>query len=108
MFLAGAGVKPGFTYGETDELGFSVTEDKVHVHDLQATILHLLGLRPREADLSLPGPRLPPDRRARPSGEGDPRVDLALRPLSLHFAGDCCTMGMVVNRWSLVLRCLCD
>ena len=36
-------MKRGFTYGETDELGFSVTENKVHVHDLQATILHLLG-----------------------------------------------------------------
>src|SRR5258708_1221203 len=43
MFLAGAGVKAGMVYGETDELGFSVTKDKVHVHDLQATILHLLG-----------------------------------------------------------------
>jgi len=43
LFLAGAGVKRGFTYGETDELGFSVTAHKVHVHDLQATILHLLG-----------------------------------------------------------------
>lgn len=44
IFLAGGGVKGGFTYGETDELGFSVTADKVHVHDLQATILHLLGI----------------------------------------------------------------
>ncbi|MEY4088048.1 MAG: hypothetical protein RJB55_319 [Verrucomicrobiota bacterium] len=43
LFLAGGGVKRGFSYGETDELGFSVTENKVHVHDLQATILHLLG-----------------------------------------------------------------
>jgi uncharacterized protein (DUF1501 family) len=43
LFLAGAGVKGGFTYGETDELGFSVARDKVHVHDLQATILQLLG-----------------------------------------------------------------
>jgi hypothetical protein len=43
MLLAGAGVKPGFTYGATDELGFNVTKDKVHVHDLQATILQLLG-----------------------------------------------------------------
>jgi hypothetical protein len=43
MFLAGAGVRGGLTYGETDELGFSVTENRVHVHDLQATILHLLG-----------------------------------------------------------------
>jgi hypothetical protein len=43
MWLAGAGVKPGFILGQTDELGFGVVEDKVHVHDLQATILHLLG-----------------------------------------------------------------
>jgi Protein of unknown function (DUF1501) len=43
VFLAGGGVKPGMVFGETDELGFSITRDKVHVHDLQATILHLLG-----------------------------------------------------------------
>ncbi|WP_406693928.1 DUF1501 domain-containing protein [Singulisphaera sp. Ch08] len=43
MMMAGAGVKPGFMYGESDELGFSVARDKVHIHDLQATILHLLG-----------------------------------------------------------------
>lgn len=43
LFLAGGGVKGGFSYGATDELGFSVVENKVHVHDLQATILHLLG-----------------------------------------------------------------
>ena len=44
LFLAGGGVKGGFSHGETDELGFSVATDPVHVHDLQATILHLLGL----------------------------------------------------------------
>ncbi|HEV8544594.1 MAG TPA: DUF1501 domain-containing protein [Verrucomicrobiae bacterium] len=43
MFLAGGGIKRGFQFGQTDELGFSVVENKVHVHDLQATILHLLG-----------------------------------------------------------------
>ena len=43
MFMAGGGLKPGITYGASDELGFSVAENKVHVHDLQATILHLLG-----------------------------------------------------------------
>ena len=43
LFLAGGGVKGGLTYGATDELGFGVVENKVHVHDLQATILHLLG-----------------------------------------------------------------
>jgi hypothetical protein len=44
IFLAGGGVKKGFSYGETDELGFGIVENKVHIHDLQATILHLLGL----------------------------------------------------------------
>jgi len=44
LFLAGGGVKKGFSHGETDELGFSVASGKVHVHDLQATILHLLGI----------------------------------------------------------------
>jgi hypothetical protein len=44
VWLAGAGIKRGFSYGETEELGFSVSENKVHVHDLQATILHQLGL----------------------------------------------------------------
>lgn len=44
MWLAGGGIKPGITHGATDELGFNITEDPVHVHDLQATILHQLGL----------------------------------------------------------------
>jgi len=44
MWLAGGGVKGGVTLGESDDFGFHVTRDKVHVHDLQATILHLLGL----------------------------------------------------------------
>ncbi len=43
MWMAGGGVKGGFNYGQTDELGFGVTENKVHVHDLQATIMQLLG-----------------------------------------------------------------
>lgn len=43
MWLAGGGVKPGITLGETDELGFNATRDRVHVHDLHATLLHLLG-----------------------------------------------------------------
>jgi hypothetical protein len=44
MWMAGAGVKPGITYGSTDEFGYYAVEDRVHVHDLHATILHLLGL----------------------------------------------------------------
>ncbi len=43
IMMAGAGIKKGFSYGETDELGFGIVENKVHVHDLQATIMHLLG-----------------------------------------------------------------
>jgi len=44
MWMAGGGVKPGFSYGETDDIGYSVVENGVHVHDLHATILHLLGI----------------------------------------------------------------
>jgi hypothetical protein len=44
MWLAGAGVKRGMTYGRTDDYGFYAIEDKMHVHDLHATILHLLGI----------------------------------------------------------------
>ena len=44
MWMAGGGVKPGFSYGATDEYGYYAQEDKVHVHDLHATILALLGI----------------------------------------------------------------
>ena len=44
MWLAGGGIRPGITHGATDELGFHVAADEVHVHDLQATVLHCLGL----------------------------------------------------------------
>ena len=44
IFMAGAGVKKGITYGATDEFGYNLRENPVHVHDFQATILHLLGL----------------------------------------------------------------
>jgi arylsulfatase A-like enzyme len=44
MWFAGGGTKPGIVLGETDELGFAAVEDPCHVHDIHATILHLLGL----------------------------------------------------------------
>jgi hypothetical protein len=44
VWLAGAGVKPGITYGATDDIGLTVAENPVHTHDLHATLLHLLGL----------------------------------------------------------------
>ena len=42
--MAGGGIKPGITWGASDDLGFNVAENPVHVHDFQATILHLLGI----------------------------------------------------------------
>jgi hypothetical protein len=44
MWLAGGGVKPGMSYGATDELGYHAVENVVHVRDLHATMLHLLGV----------------------------------------------------------------
>ena len=44
MWLAGAGVKPGIRYGKTDDYGYFAVENKVHLHDLHATMLHLLGM----------------------------------------------------------------
>ncbi len=44
VWLAGGGVKPGMTYGETDEFSYNIARDPVHVHDLNATILHLMGI----------------------------------------------------------------
>jgi hypothetical protein len=44
LWMAGGGVKPGITYGETDDYGYNVTKDPVHIHDLHATILHLFGI----------------------------------------------------------------
>jgi hypothetical protein len=42
--MAGGGIKPGHIYGATDDFGWHAARDKVHVHDLHATILHLMGL----------------------------------------------------------------
>jgi uncharacterized protein (DUF1501 family) len=44
MWMAGGGIKPGTTHGKTDEYGYNIAEDRVHVHDLQATMMHLLGI----------------------------------------------------------------
>ena len=52
IFMAGGGVKPGLTYGQTDDFGYNIVEDPVHVNDLHATILHMLGIDHRR--LSIP------------------------------------------------------
>jgi len=44
MWATGGGIKTGFTYGETDELGYATVKEAIHVHDLQATMLHQMGL----------------------------------------------------------------
>jgi hypothetical protein len=44
MWMAGGGVKPGMSYGTTDDYSYNIVEDKVHIHDLQATLMHLLGI----------------------------------------------------------------
>jgi hypothetical protein len=43
-FVAGRSVKPGFVYGATDEIGYHAVEDRIHIHDFHATVLHLLGV----------------------------------------------------------------
>ena len=44
IWMAGAGVKKGFTYGETDDFGYNIIKDAVHIHDYQATVMHLMGI----------------------------------------------------------------
>jgi hypothetical protein len=44
MWMAGGGIKPGISLGETDDLGYTVTKDPVDIHDLHATMLHLMGM----------------------------------------------------------------
>jgi arylsulfatase A-like enzyme len=55
FWLAGGGIKPGITHGRTDEFGYKVVEDKVSVHDLHATMQHLVGLDPNENAFAFEG-----------------------------------------------------
>ena len=55
LWLAGGGIRGGLTYGQTDEFGFHVVENRAHIHDLQATILHCLGLDHRQLTFSQRG-----------------------------------------------------
>lgn len=57
MWMAGGGIKPGISYGETDELGYNIVKDPVHVHDFQATLLHLLGIDHEKFTFKLQGRR---------------------------------------------------
>jgi len=44
MWFAGGGIKPGISYGETDDYGYNITKNPVHIHDLHATLMHLMGI----------------------------------------------------------------
>ncbi|HEV3146617.1 MAG TPA: DUF1501 domain-containing protein, partial [Gemmataceae bacterium] len=55
MWLAGGGIKPGLTLGASDEFGFNAVEDKVHIHDLHATLLHLLGFDHKQLTFKFQG-----------------------------------------------------
>jgi uncharacterized protein (DUF1501 family) len=55
MWFAGGGMKPGLTLGATDDFGFNVTEDPVHVHDLHATLQHLLGFEHTKLSVKFQG-----------------------------------------------------
>ena len=57
MFLAGGGIKGGMTYGETDDFSVNVAENGVHVHDLHATMLHLLGINHKRLNFKYQGRR---------------------------------------------------
>lgn len=57
IFMAGAGIKPGMTYGATDDFCYNITENPVHVHDLHATILHLLGIDHEKLNYKFQGRR---------------------------------------------------
>ena len=55
VLMAGAGVRPGMTFGETDDYGYNIVRDPVHVHDLNATILHLLGVEHKQLTFKYQG-----------------------------------------------------
>ena len=75
MWMAGGGVKGGTIYGETDDFSYNIVKDPVHIRDFHATVLHLLGHRPRAVHLQLPGPRPEADRRRTRQGrQGAPGV----------------------------------
>ena len=74
LLLIGGGFRGGFAYGETDDWGWDVVKDPVHVHDVQATVLHALGLDHLKTRYALSGPRLPPDGRGGERGESAPGI----------------------------------
>jgi hypothetical protein len=73
IFMAGGGIKPGLSFGETDELGYFITKDKMSVRDLQATLLHQLGMDPYKFSYRYQGLN---QRLIGPTDEGEIRTEL--------------------------------
>ena len=57
IWMAGGGIQPGIVHGETDDFGYNIIRDPVHVHDLQATVLHQLGLNHEKLTYKFQGRR---------------------------------------------------
>ncbi|MFY0652393.1 MAG: DUF1501 domain-containing protein [Cyclobacteriaceae bacterium] len=57
LFMAGAGLKPGISYGSTDEFGYNIAENGVHIHDFQATLMHLMGIDHERLNFKFQGRR---------------------------------------------------
>ena len=76
IWMAGGGVKGGSVYGATDEYGYKAVEGKCQIHDLHATMLHLLGVDHKRLDLPLGRPGHAPDRCPRRADRGDPRLTM--------------------------------
>ena len=74
VWMAGAGIKGGVSHGETDEIGYRAVSDPVTVHDLHATMLHLLGLDHKRLTYLHNG-RRPADGRGRQRAHQDPGID---------------------------------
>ena len=90
VWLAGGGVKGGMTYGATDDFGCKGVDKPVHVHDLHATILYLLGIDHTKLDLPLQRARFPADGRGRQRDSRHHRLDRASASRSLpdgHYPG---------------------
>ena len=88
LWMAGAGVKPGFSLGETDDFAFNVVKDPVHVHDFQATVLHLLGIDHERLTFRFKA-AIPPHRRAWACRDRSSRRTAAgvTAPAQRHFLG---------------------
>jgi hypothetical protein len=79
IWLAGAGIKPGVSFGTADDYSYNIVDDPIHIHDLNATILHSLRIDHTRLTYRHQGRPLPPDRRARRGHQEAVRIASAFR-----------------------------